>query len=491
MLNQNNVTRDNVLKTFYGSYINGQEAEASSTKTFDSIDPATGQVLTTVQAGGQEEVDAAVANAKDAFPAWRDLPGVEKGRIFLSISRKIQENADRLALLESLDNGKSRMDAQFDVITAARYFEYYAGMADKLAGETIPLGDSHISYTRQEPFGVTAHIVPWNAAFQQAARGVAPALIAGNTAVVKPAEDTSITTIELAKIAVEAGLPAGVFNVVTGLGKDAGAALVRHADVGRITFTGSVPTGQEIMRAAAENLNPLTLELGGKAPNIIFEDAPLEEAVRGALLAKNINAGQVCAAGTRLLVHSSLHDQVVERLVELDSKIKLGPGTSDAQMGPITTAAQFEKVQDYLRMGVDEGAEVAVGGRAATGGGLENGQFIEPTIFINVTNDMRIAQEEIFGPVLSVLTFDDEDEAIAIANDIPYGLTAGLWTQNLSRAHRVAAQIQAGQVTVNDFFAGGIQAPFGGYKQSGFGREKGVHAVSEYLQTKTVSMKLV
>lgn len=486
MLNTNNLVAE-----FYGSYIDGVEAQASGAATFNSINPANGEILTTVQAGGDAEVDAAVASAQQAFPAWRALPGVEKGRILLAISDKIKENADRLIALESLDNGKARMDAQFDVITSARYFEYYAGIADKLGGETIPIGDSHISYTRAEPFGVTAHIVPWNAAFQQAARGIAPALVAGNTAVAKPAEDTSITTIELAKIAVEAGLPRGVFNVVTGLGKDAGAALVRHPGVGRITFTGSVPTGQAIMRSAAENLNPLTLELGGKAPNIVFEDAPLEEAIKGSWLAVNINGGQVCAAGSRLLVHRSLHDEVVEKLAEMNRNVKLGPGISDAQMGPITTAAQFEKVQEYLEIGKQEGAEVVVGGKAASGNGLENGQFIEPTIFTGVKNDMRIAQEEIFGPVLSVITFDTEEEAVAIANDTPYGLTAGLWTQNLGRAHRVAGQIEAGQVSVNDFFAGGVQAPFGGYKQSGFGREKGTHAVAEYLQTKTVSMKLL
>jgi aldehyde dehydrogenase (NAD+) len=484
-------TKTRIAASFYGSFIDGQMVDEGTTPTFDSINPANGEVITSIQAGGQSEVDDAVANAKAAFPAWRDLPGVEKGRIFLRIAEKIKENTERLVYLESLDNGKARLDAQFDVMTSARYFEYYAGLADKLAGETIPLGDTHISYTRSEPFGVTAHIVPWNAAFQQAARGVAPALLAGNTAVVKPAEDTSITTVELARIAVEAGLPAGVFNVVTGLGKDAGAALVSHPDVGRVTFTGSVPTGQEIMRASAENLNPLTLELGGKAPNIIFEDAKLEDAIRGAFFAININAGQVCAAGSRLLVHSSVHDQVVDKLAEMNRQIKLGPGTSeDSQMGAITTAAQFQKIQEYLEIGRNEGAEVVVGGARATGGNLDAGQFIQPTIFVNVKNSMRIAQEEIFGPVLSVIKFDTEEEAVQIANDTKYGLTAGVWTQNLGRAHRMAAQIQAGQVNVNDFFAGGVQAPFGGFKQSGYGREKGVHAVSEYLQTKTVSMKL-
>lgn len=475
---------------FYGSYIGGEEVSAASASTFETYDPATGQPLTAIQRGAQAEVDAAVANAQEAFPAWRDLPGVEKGRILLAISKKILENKDRMVALESRDNGKSYMDATFDVITAARYFEYYAGVADKIGGETIPLGSTHVSYTRPEPYGVTAHIVPWNAAFQQAARGVAPALAAGNVAVVKPAEDTSITTVELAKIAVEAGLPAGVFNVVTGLGREAGAALVKHPGVSRITFTGSVPTGQEIMRSAAENLNPVTLELGGKGPNIIFEDADLDAAVAGSLMAININAGQVCAAGSRLLVHDSVHDEVVAQLVERNSRIKLGAGWSGAQMGPITTAAQFAKVQEYLEIGRSEGASVAVGGAVASGEGVDGGQFIQPTVFTDVDNSMRIAQEEIFGPVLAVIRFSSEEEAVAIANDTKYGLTAGMWTQNLGRAHRVAAQIEAGQVSVNDYFAGGVQAPFGGYKASGIGREKGLTAIHEYLQTKTVSIKL-
>jgi aldehyde dehydrogenase (NAD+) len=480
-----------LVRSFYGSYINGEEVSDFGSSSFETYNPATGEVLTTIQEAGAVGVDQAVANAREAFPAWRDLPGVEKGRIMLAISRKILENTDRLVMLESLDNGKSRMDATFDVLTAARYFEYYAGIADKLGGETIPLGPTHLSYTRPEPFGVTAHIVPWNAAFQQAARGIAPALAAGNTAVVKPAEDTSISTIELARICHEAGLPAGVLNVVTGLGKTAGAALVSHPGISRITFTGSVPTGQEIMRAAAENLNPLTLELGGKAPNIIFEDAPLTEAIMGSFLAISINAGQVCAAGSRLLVHRSVHDEVVEGLVALNRKVKLGPGISDATMGPITTAAQFRKVQEYLEIGKAEGARVVTGGNVADAGALALGQFIEPTIFVDVDNSMRIAQEEIFGPVLSVIPFDTEAEAVRIANDTRYGLTAGLWTRDLGRAHRVAAQIDAGQVSVNDYFAGGVQAPFGGFKQSGFGREKGTHAVAEYLQTKTVSIKLL
>lgn len=483
-------TADTRVRSFYGSYINGEEVGESAASTFETRNPATGEVLTVVQEGGQALVDQAVANARAAFPAWRDLPGVEKGRILMAISQKILENKDLLVTLESLDNGKAHMDAGFDVMTAARYFEYYAGVADKLGGETIPLPPTHLSYTRPEPFGVTAHIVPWNAAFQQAARGVAPALAAGNTAVVKPAEDTSISTVVMARLAVEAGLPAGVFNVVTGLGSTTGAALVSHPHVGRITFTGSVPTGQSIMRAAAENLNPLTLELGGKAPNIIFEDADLSAAIPGSLVAININAGQVCAAGSRLLVHRSLHDEVVEGLVALNRKVKLGPAASGSSMGPMTTAAQYAKVQEYLEIGKAEGAKAVIGGAAATEGDLAKGQFIQPTIFTGVHNSMRIAQEEIFGPVLSVIPFETEEEAVQIANDTKYGLTAGLWTRDLGRAHRVAAQIEAGQVSVNDFFAGGVQAPFGGYKNSGFGREKGTHAVAEYLQTKTVSIKL-
>ncbi|MDN3056435.1 aldehyde dehydrogenase family protein [Streptomyces hygroscopicus] len=477
-------------RQYYGSIIDGKELPAGRAAVMDSIDPATGEVLAHIQRADQAIVDEAVASSERAVPAWRDADGAERGRAMLRLADLIMQNMDLLAYLESVDNGKPLREAQGDVRLAAGYYAYYGGVADKIHGETVPLGPGFHSYTRVEPYGVTAHIVPWNAALQQTARGVAPAIAGGNTAVVKPAEDTSMAVVEFARLAIEAGIPPGVVNVVTGLGDEAGARLVQHPGVRRIAFTGSVPTGQSVLRASATHLSPVTLELGGKSPNIVFADADLDAAAVGSLAAINFNAGQVCMAGSRLLVHSSVHDEFVERLAALDRQVGLGRGLDNPDMGPITTEKQYRKILDYLEIGRAEGAEAVVGGGAAHVDGLESGRFVQPTVFVNVRNDMRIAKEEIFGPVLSVIPFDDEDEAVSIANDTPYGLTAGLWTTDLSRAHRVAARIDAGQVSVNNYFAGGIRTPFGGYKMSGFGREKGPDAVYHYLQTKTVSIQL-
>lgn len=476
------------MLSVYGSVIDGEVV--ASAQTFTTYDPGSGEELARVARGGEAEVDAAVRSAEAALLTWRSMPGVERGRIMLRVAAALESNAHELARIESLDNGKPLRGALADVALAARYFEYYAGLADKLQGETIPIGEAYHSYTRLEPYGVTGHIVPWNAALQQAARSVAPAVAAGNTAVIKPAEDTTLACVHFALIAAEAGLPAGVINVVTGLGHEAGAALVRNPKIRRITFTGSVPTGQEVMRQAAANLSPLTLELGGKSPNIVFEDADLEAAAVGSAMAINANAGQVCAAGSRMLVQRSVHDEMVDRLVAIQESVRLGHGLDNPDMGPITTRAQFEKVKDYLELGIAEGASAAVGGSVAQDEELRRGQFVRPTVFTGVDNSMRIAQEEIFGPVLCVIPFDTEEDAIRIANDTKYGLTAGLWTQDLGRAHRVAGRIEAGQVSVNEYFAGGIQAPFGGFKESGFGREKGVEAIYHYLQTKTVSIRI-
>ncbi|MFC9227061.1 aldehyde dehydrogenase family protein [Streptomyces hygroscopicus] len=477
-------------RQYYGSIIDGKELPAGRAAVMDSIDPATGEVLAHIQRADQAIVDEAVASSERAVPAWRDADGAERGRAMVRLADLIMQNMDLLAYLESVDNGKPLREAQGDVRLAAGYYAYYGGVADKIHGETVPLGPGFHSYTRVEPYGVTAHIVPWNAALQQTARGVAPAIAGGNTAIVKPAEDTSMAVVEFARLATEAGIPPGVVNVVTGLGDEAGARLVQHPGVRRIAFTGSVPTGQSVLRASATHLSPVTLELGGKSPNIVFADADLDTAAVGSLAAINVNAGQVCMAGSRLLVHSSVHDEFVERLAALDRQVGLGRGLDNPDMGPITTEKQYRKILDYLEIGRAEGAEAVVGGGAAHVDGLEAGRFVQPTVFVNVRNDMRIAREEIFGPVLSVIPFDDEDEAVSIANDTPYGLTAGLWTTDLSRAHRVAARIDAGQVSVNNYFAGGIRTPFGGYKMSGFGREKGPDAVYHYLQTKTVSIQL-
>jgi acyl-CoA reductase-like NAD-dependent aldehyde dehydrogenase len=478
-------------REYYGSIIDGKELPESSTVTMDSIDPATGGVLARIQRSDSAVVDEAVASSHRAFEQWRALDGSVRADAMNALSKAILDNLDLLAYLESVDNGKPLREAEADVRLTASYYAYYAGIADKIHGETVPLGPSFHSYTRVEPYGVTAHIVPWNAALQQTARGVAPAIAGGNTAVVKPAEDTSMAVVEFARLAVEvAGFPPGVINVVTGLGAEAGAALVEHRDVRRIAFTGSVPTGQSVLRASATHLSPVTLELGGKSPNIVFSDADLDKAATGSLTAINFNAGQVCMAGSRLLVHSSIHDEFVERLTQLDRAVSLGRGLDNPDMGPITTEKQYRKILEYFDIGRSEGAEIAVGGGRAQVEGMEEGRFVQPTIFTGVRNDMRIAQEEIFGPVLAVIAFDDEDEAVRIANDTPYGLTAGLWTNDLARAHRVAGRIEAGQVSVNNYFAGGIRTPFGGYKASGFGREKGPDAVYHYLQTKSIAIQL-
>jgi aldehyde dehydrogenase (NAD+) len=470
--------------------IHGEWVAPSSREWFATTDPSTGETLARVARANGEDVDRAVRDAHAAFRVWSQGLPAERLRVLIRIAAGIRAARDLLAELESLDNGKPLKQSYADVEVAARYFEFFGGVADKIGGETIPLGPDYLAYTRREPYGVIGAILPWNVPMTQAARAIAPALAAGNTLVVKPAEDTSLTCLEIGRIALECGLPAGVLNVVTGLGPEAGQALAEHELVRKIAFTGSVPTGKHLMRVAADRMVPLTLELGGKSANIVLPDADLEAAALNTAKLINHNAGQICSAPSRLVVHRRVHDEMVDRLVELDRAIRLGPGIEDPDMGPITTAEQYAKVQEYLAVGRREGALVAVGGSLPDDERLRGGNFVLPTVFTNVAPDMRIAQEEIFGPVVSVLQVSSEEEAVALANGTAYGLAAGIWTRDISRAHRLAAQLEAGQVFVNEWGAGGVETPFGGYKASGYGREKGLEALQHYTQVKSVNIRL-
>lgn len=393
-------------------------------------------------------------------------------------------------MMESLDSGKPLRQAKVDMETSAQYFEFYAGAADKLYGHTIPLGQRYLDYTVREPMGVTAHITPWNYPLAIASRGIAPALAAGNTVMHKPAEQTPLTALRLGELAMAAGLPPGALNVVPGFGPDAGAALAKHPGIHHLTFTGSVETGRLVMQMAAENVVPVTLELGGKSPNIVFADAPLEPAIKGAMQAIFQNAGQTCSAGSRLVVEESAHERFVSTLAQATEQLRLGHGLTDPDLGPIVSEEQLERVLSYLEIGRQEGATVVTGGTRAAEGELKRGFFVRPTLFDAVQSSMRIAQEEIFGPVLAILTFREPEEALQLANATSYGLVAGIWTRDIGKAHHLAARIKAGQIYINNFFGGGVAAPFGGYKKSGFGREKGLEALQHYTQVKNVCVSL-
>ncbi|MGE3831909.1 MAG: aldehyde dehydrogenase [Parvibaculaceae bacterium] len=471
-------------------YIDGALVSPASGSYLPNVDPRNGQLIAPVADGDRRDVDLAVDAAGRAFPAWRDVRPIVRGRVLLRIAQKIRELSKELAALESLETGKPRWQALADIEVAALYFEFYGGLVNAVHGETIDLGASYHSFTRREPFGVVGVILPWNVPLNQAARGIAPALAVGNTVVAKPSEKTPTTLVKLAQFAVEeCGLPAGVLNVVLGDGAKAGAALVGHPKVRKVAFTGSVRAGKEVGRIAAERIIPTTLELGGKSPNIIFEDADLAAAIPSSAWIFTFNAGQVCSAGTRCLVHESIHDAVVDGLVKEVSKLTVGP-EDDARIGPLTTKAQYEKVSGYYEVAAQEGVGVALGGKLPDSAALKQGWFVTPTIYTNVNNDMRIAREEIFGPVVSVIPFKTEAEAIEIANDTEYGLVATIWTRDLSRALRVSSALEAGQVAVNECLAGGVETPFGGYKQSGHGREKGIEALHHYTQLKCVTIRI-
>jgi betaine-aldehyde dehydrogenase len=470
-----------------GLYIGGAEVDATSGETFATINPATGETLADVAMASDADVDRAVAAAAEGFAVWSAMTGAERARIMRRAAEILRDRNDGLARLEVQDTGKPIAEASTeDVVSGADCLEFFAAAAATLHGEYLDLGGA-FAYTRREPLGVCAGIGAWNYPIQIACWKSAPALACGNAMVFKPSDLTPLTAMELAKIYTEAGLPAGVFNVVQGRGP-VGAALARHPGIAKISLTGSVPTGKAVMAASADTLKAVTLELGGKSPLLVFEDADLDNAVSGALLANFYTQGEVCSNGTRVFVHHDVHDRFVDALRTRTEKLTIGDPLDPAtDVGALISEAHMQKVLGYIDAGVAAGATVVCGGRRATGTDvLDRGFFVEPTIFTGCTDDMTIVREEIFGPVMSVLPFDSEGEAVARANATEYGLAAGLFTRDLARGHRVAAALQAGIVWVNTYNLAPVEVPFGGAKHSGIGRENSLAALEHYSQRKTV-----
>jgi acyl-CoA reductase-like NAD-dependent aldehyde dehydrogenase len=474
----------------YRMFIGGEWVEALSGETFPSDNPFTGKPWAAIPRGGAPDADRAVKAAHKAFTSgeWPKLNASKRGALLRRLGDLIADKAKFLAEIEVRDNGKLYAEMSLQTAYMAQWYYYYGGLADKIEGAVIPTDKPDmLNYTRHEPLGVVAAITPWNSPLLLTAWKLAPALAAGNTVVLKPSEFTSASVLEFMKLIEQAGFPPGVVNVVTGFGADVGMPLVEHPLVAKVAFTGSDKTGTLIYQTAARGLKRVTMELGGKSPNIVFDDAHLENAVKGVISGIFAATGQTCIAGSRLLVQQSIHDQFVEKLVELGRTAKMGnPMSADTQVGPVTNPPQYKKILDYLDVAKSEGAKPVLGGGKATRPECGDGWFVEPTIFTGVKNSMRIAQEEVFGPVLSVIPFKDEDEAVAIGNDVVYGLAAGVWTQSMRRAVTMSERLQAGTVWVNTYRAVSYLSPFGGYKRSGLGRESGQDMIREYLQTKSV-----
>jgi len=477
------------------SWIDGKPSEGSSAGDIEVINPATCEVLTTVPRGDSSDIDHAVASARRAFenPAWRDMKPSARSKMLWRIGELIDKNLDELARLESLNAGKPLKSAKNgDMRPAADIFYYYAGWVRALHGEVIPVDGPFLNYTLREPVGVVGMITAWNYPMLLAAWKVAPALATGCTCVIKPSEMTPLTTLRLAEICKEAGVPDGAVNVVTGYGPEAGDALARHMDVDKIAFTGSIRSARALMKASGEsNLKRLSLELGGKSPNVVFSDADLDAAVPAAFWAIYANKGEVCSAGSRLLLHEDVYDEFLGRVVDKARKMRVGnPLDPQTEMGAQISQTQLDRILGYVESGKQQGAQLLCGGERDVEGDKARGFFMKPTVFADVKPEMKIAQEEIFGPVLSVLKFKDEEEAVAISNGTIYGLVSAVWTRNVQRAHRLARQIKAGVVWINTYNGFDSAAPFGGYKQSGFGREMGMHALESYTQVKSVWVAL-
>lgn len=468
-------------------FVAGQWRPARSLTTFETVDPATEEKVASVARGGPQDVHDAVAAARASFDGpIRQISPADRSRLLTQLARMLESCADDFAHLETKDSGKPLSLSRDEIAGSVRYLDYYAGVADKIHGQTVPLGPDYLDYTVREPVGVTGHITPWNAPLSLLCRSLAPALAAGNSAVVKPAEQAPLTALALATIFQKSDWPTGTYNVVTGIGDEAGAALAAHPGIDALSFTGSVSTGQAVLQAAAKHITPVVCELGGKSPQIVFDDADLDLAASEVVKGIFSNAGQYCDAGSRLLVHRSVYGPLLDRLVERIQQLRVGPGADNPDMGPLISESQRDRVLAYIETGRDEGARV----RTPLKVDFPRGYFVAPTILDNVAPQMRVAREEIFGPVLAVLQFNTEAEAAELADATDYGLAAGIYTRSIDRALGFARDLRSGYIMINEYFAGGVESPFGGYRQSGYGRERGVPGLDNYTQLKTVVVRI-